>query len=366
MPKNYKKIKLPVLLLLLTALLTGCFISPNPSSLPTDTATAWTADPSGSTLETGSESATADTTEEGSAGNQTQSTPVDLTEQDPADSVTQATQATETTAAAETTEATQATTPSTESQAPVYTGLDVYFIDVGQADAALIACNGHYMLIDGGNKDDSSLIYGFLKQHNVPKLDIVVATHAHEDHVGGLAGAFNYTTADLTLCPVTSYSTDAFKNFKNYAEQKGGGITVPWVGARYELGGSIITILAVNTSSDTNESSIVLRLDFGSTSFLFTGDAGQTTEKVMIDSGKNLKADVLKVGHHGSYSATSYTFLRSVAPKYAVISCGRNNDYGHPHDAPLSRLRDAQVNVYRTDLQGTIHFHSTGDTVSIG
>lgn len=241
----------------------------------------------------------------------------------------------------------------------------VQFIDVGQADATLIECDGHYMLIDGGNKADSNVIYTVLKNANVKKLDIVVGTHAHEDHIGGIPGAFNYTSADLTLCPVTNYDSDAFKDFAKYANEKGGGITVPSVGDTYSLGSSIVTILGVNGGSETNDTSIVLKIQYGNTSFLFTGDAEREAEQVILDSGADISATVIKVGHHGSETSTTYPFLREIMPQYAVISVGENNSYGHPTDDTLSRLRDADVKVYRTDMQGDIYCTSDGVNVTI-
>lgn len=240
----------------------------------------------------------------------------------------------------------------------------IRFIDVGQADSALIECDGHYMLIDGGNRDDSDLIYSVLKQEEASHLDMIVGTHAHEDHIGGLPGALNYATADITLSPVTEYDSKVFTNFKKYAEMNGGGLTVPAVGDEYELGSADVKILGVNSGSDTNNTSIVLKITYGETTFLFTGDAEREAEQVILESGADLSATVLKVGHHGSDTSTSYPFLREIMPKYAVISVGEGNSYGHPTDDTLSRLRDADVEVYRTDLQGDIICRSDGKNVT--
>jgi len=241
----------------------------------------------------------------------------------------------------------------------------IHFIDVGQADAALVECDGHYMLIDGGNKGDSNTIYSVLKKAEVEKLDIVVASHEHEDHVGGLPGAFNYTTADLTLCPVTSGESKAFEDFKKYADKNGNGITVPSVGDEFSLGSAEIEILGVNSTYDKNNTSIVLMITYGETSFLFTGDAERDAEQVILSSGADLSATVLKVGHHGSDTSTTYPFLREIMPEYAVISVGDGNSYGHPTDDTLSRLRDADVKVFRTDIQGDIYCTSDGRTVTM-
>lgn len=243
--------------------------------------------------------------------------------------------------------------------------LAVHFIDVGQADSALLVCGDDTMLIDGGNVADSSLVVSYLEQQGIDQLDYVVCTHAHEDHVGGLSGPLNTCTVSHVLSPVTEYDSKAFGDFVKYTETQGLEPEIPAPGDTFALGEAQVTILGpVAEYSETNNTSIVLRVDFGETSFLFTGDMETKAEKDLLDQGANLSATVLKVGHHGSDTSSSYSFLREVMPEYAVISVGENNDYGHPNDDVLSRLRDAGTTVYRTDEQGTIVAVSDGTTVT--
>ena len=254
---------------------------------------------------------------------------------------------------------------------PTSTGsLTVHYIDVGQADCALLECNGEYIIIDGGNVADSSLVVSYLLAQGVEELEAVVGTHAHEDHIGGLAGVLAKFPTSSVYCPTRSYTTTAFNNFAKYTQQQGLQITVPKPGDVIEFGGATATVLGPVKSAydDPNDTSIVLMVEYDQTRFLFTGDMETTAENDMLDywgEGFDWSADVLKVGHHGSYTSTGYRFLNEVMPTYGVICVGKDNSYGHPHDAPLSRLRDADVTVLRTDQLGTIVITSDGRDVTL-
>ena len=242
----------------------------------------------------------------------------------------------------------------------------MHFLDVGQALSVLVECDGQYMLYDGGNVDDGSMVVGYLQNQGVEELQYVFCSHAHEDHVGGLAAALAYFPANHVYSPVTEASTKCFRDFVKYTQQQGLQVEVPTVGTVWQLGSATVTLLGpVAQYSETNDTSLVLRIDYGNTSFLLTGDMEADAERDLVNSGANLKADVLQVGHHGSSTSTSYIFLNAVLPEMGVISCGVDNKYGHPHEETLSILRDAKVDVYRTDLQGTIIIGSDGQNYTV-
>lgn len=243
----------------------------------------------------------------------------------------------------------------------------VHYIDVGQADAALVVCDDEAMMIDGGNVADSSLIAAYLKEQGIEELEYAVCTHAHEDHVGGLSAALSVAKADNVYAPYTEANIKAYKNFKKKAAEQGLEIQHPGVGDMLSLGDANIEFLGpVNEKTDDlNNTSIVLKITYGETSFLFMGDTEKEEEHDIIDSGADVFSTVLKVGHHGSNSSSTYSFLREVMPQYAVISVGEDNSYGHPSDKVLSRLGDAGAEIFRTDESGHIVMGSDGKNIKI-
>ena len=245
--------------------------------------------------------------------------------------------------------------------------LRVHFIDVGQADCILLESGGQFILIDGGNKADSSLVVSYLQKQGVQELEAVICTHAHEDHVGGLPGVLAVYLTKAVYAPTKTYASNIFDDFAHYVDQQRLEITIPSPGHSFRFGDATATVLGpVKNYAETNDTSIVLRVDFGTTSFLFTGDMETTAEGDMLDywgETYDWRMDVLKVGHHGSETSTGYRLLRETLPKYGVISVGEGNSYGHPHEAPLSRLEQAEVALYRTDKLGTIIATSDGKDI---
>lgn len=203
--------------------------------------------------------------------------------------------------------------------------LEVHYIDIGQADSSLVMCDGEAMLIDGGNAEDSDLIAAYLKKENVSALDYIVCTHAHEDHCGGLSGALSVVEVETVLAPNAEADTEVYQNFKDKTAAQGLTIQHPSAGDSFMLGSANVQIVGPITeyTDELNNTSIIMKLTYGDTSFLFAGDAERDEEQQILNAGYDLSSDVLKVGHHGSDSSTYYVWLREIMPQYAVISVGK-------------------------------------------
>ena len=245
--------------------------------------------------------------------------------------------------------------------------LVVHFLDIGQGDAAILQCGGQTLMIDGGDKEGNQFLYSYMKgTMNLEHLDYIIATHPHDDHVKGLATALVVCDVDIVYSPVTEYDGEGFLDFQKKLEERNAVITVPHRGDSFMLGSAIVTFLSEPRPEwDMNDQSLVVKVIFGNTSFLFTGDAAWDAEQDMLESGMDLSATVLKVGHHGSVTSSSQEFLTAVNPKYAIISVGQDNKYGHPADETILKLQRMRVSVFRTDQQGTIVFTSDGSNMGI-
>lgn len=245
--------------------------------------------------------------------------------------------------------------------------LVVRYLYVGQGDAILVQQGSHAMIIDAGPPDSADALSAYLTSQNITELELFVGTHVHDDHIGGSAKLISSLKVDKILYPKQIGWTDSYEAFIDAAADKDLKLTVPKAGKRYTLGSAEITVLAPNGSDYSNENdySIILRVVFGKTSFLFTGDAGTHLEYEMLDNDLDLSADVLKVGHHGSVYSSGGDFLDAVHPKYAIISCGIDNRYNFPSSITLAKLKQRNIAVYETDKGGTITAVSNGKTVTM-
>jgi len=261
----------------------------------------------------------------------------------------------------------------TELADPVFTSADasVHIIDVGQGDSILIKTPEHNILIDAGERESGAQVASYLQSQNATDLDYIIATHPHADHIGGMGYVIQQMDVKNVIAPKVPNSitptSKAYKNMLTAIQEKGLKIKQPKAGDVYDLeDGAQFTILGpTEPSTEMNNNSVVIKFEYGDTSFVLTGDCEKDMEDEILASGADVAADVLKAGHHGSNTSTSEAWLNAVSPSYAAISCGKDNTYGHPHKEILERLKQAGVAVYRTDLAGTVIFETDGTAIQV-
>ncbi len=250
------------------------------------------------------------------------------------------------------------------SSLPVEGNLNIYFIDVGQADSILITNNNSSMLIDAGNNEDGEDVVNFIKDKGITKLDYVVGTHPHEDHIGGLDDVIN---SDLEITniymPQIETTTKTFEDVLDAIENKGLSITSPKKGDTFNVGNASLEVMtdSILDEDNLNLSSIILLMQYGNNKFLFMGDAEAENEETRDWP----KVDLLKVGHHGSNTSSSDKFLNETKPTYSIIMAGEGNSYGLPTEETLNKLQSIRSTIYRTDLNGTITVTSDGENIEI-
>lgn len=247
----------------------------------------------------------------------------------------------------------------------------VHFIDVGQGDCALAVYKDYTILIDAGEISEKSKVITYLRSLDIERIDMIIASHPHSDHIGSLSAVIDRYGTDLLIIPeVTAEMTpvsSSFENMINSADKCGAELRFAEVGETLSVSEdfSIDFIAPVADYEDLNNYSIVCRLNYGENSFIFTGDIEEIAERDIVDSGADISADVVKIAHHGSSTSSLKVFLQSVDPDYAVISVGSRNDYGHPHDKTLDLLRLLEINLYRTDYHGDIVIFSDKTNLTV-
>lgn len=244
--------------------------------------------------------------------------------------------------------------------------LKVHYIDVGQGDSILVQTKDKNILIDSGTRKSSDNLINYLKKQHIKKLDYVIATHPHEDHIGGMPKVIDEFEIGNFYAPKKTANTKIFKDMILQLKKKNLKINVAKKGISLDLSNdSSLDFLAPvkDNYENTNDYSAVIKLTHGNAKFLFTGDAEKASEKDILNSNVDLSSNVLKVGHHGSHSSSSKEFLDKVNPKMAIISCGKNNDYGHPHKETMKELKKRNIEIYRTDIDGNILLTSDGENI---
>lgn len=246
---------------------------------------------------------------------------------------------------------------------------EVHFIDVGQGDSTLVISQGEAMLIDSGDKDDSNKIEKYLEKQGATELRYLIATHPHADHIGEMSEIIDQFQVDKFIMPKVKAdmtpTTTIYEKMLKSIKAKGLKITQAKP-MEFELGNCKVELFTPKKYyDDLNNYSTLVKITDGENSFLITGDCETAEEKDILSQGYDVSAKVLKAGHHGSSTSSGVDFLNKVMPRYAVISCGKGNKYGHPHEETVTRLKKYASHLYVTADVGTIVFSSDGEGLSV-
>lgn len=241
--------------------------------------------------------------------------------------------------------------------------MEVYFLDVGQGDSILVRSEGESMLIDAGTNEDEELVISYLKKLGVEHLDYVIATHPHIDHIGGMDAVMENFSVGICFMPQETYDSASYNDVMEIVQEKEILISYPDFQESYQIGSGQFVFITPDSDKqyeDVNDSSIGIRLTNGKHSFLLCGDISTSIEKQILNSGILIRSDVMKLNHHGSSDSNSWDFIKKVSPSYVVVTCGRRNEFGHPHEKVMKRIKEYGAGIFRTDRQGTVVFFSDG------
>lgn len=243
--------------------------------------------------------------------------------------------------------------------------MEVHFLDVDQGLCILVKLGDEVLIYDGGERDTSSQVVAYVKDLGITEIDYMISSHYDSDHVSGLIGCLNAFDVKNVIGSNYEHNSKLYGSFIDAVKAEGLEMQYPEVGTEYSFGEAVITILSPEEiSKDSNANSVAIKLTYGESDFIFTGDADYGSERDMVASGIDIDCEVLSVGHHGSASSSSSIFLENTTPEYVVISCGKGNSYGHPHEEVMELLESMEIDVFRNDVQGTVVATTDGKSIT--
>lgn len=248
---------------------------------------------------------------------------------------------------------------------PMEDAMQVHFLDVGQGLSILVQLGDEVLIYDGGERDVSSFVVAYIKDLGITEIDYMISSHYDSDHVSGLIGCLNAFEVKNVIGSDYEHNSRLYTSFMEAVAEEGLEMQYPEVGDEFTFGDAVFTILAPKEiGKDSNANSVAIKLSYGDSDFIFTGDADYGSEREMVASGINLDCEVLSLAHHGSSSGNSSLFLEKTNPESVVISCAKNNGYGHPHIEVVELLEAMEVEVFRSDVQGTVIAISDGKNIT--